>query len=367
MGTREVDPTPRERTERERVKRSPSRAGGVAAFVGVVVLLLIVVLAVSVWGFILRPWSDAEPGNPVQIEIAQGSTTNEIAEKLAETGVVANPNMFRIQARMAGADGELKAGVYDLVTGMPASDVIDQLQSGPKVKYATVTIPEGYVIEQIAERVEEQTGIPAEEFTALANGGTAEFPDRAYLEYAYEGSLEGYLFPKTYRVKEGSTARDVIEMMLDQFEEEIERVDLAQAQQQGMTLHEVVTLASMIEREAAVPEERTLISSVIYNRLAEGMRLEIDATIEYVLPGNRFRLKNSDLEVDSPYNTYRNAGLPPGPISNPGLASLQAAAQPAQSEYLFYVLTGKDGSHTFATNVDEFLEAKRLSKEVFGQ
>ena len=106
---------------------------------------------------------------------------------------------------------------------------------------------------------------------------------------------------------------------------------------------------------------------MIYNRLAKGMRLEIDATIEYVLPGNRFRLKNSDLQVDSPYNTYRNSGLPPGPISNPGLASLEAAAHPAESEYLYYVLTGRDGSHTFATNAEEFLEAKKLSKEVFGK
>jgi UPF0755 protein len=367
MAPREVEPTPRERDERERVKRSPSRAGGVAAFALVIGVLIVVVLAVSVWGFILRPWSDVEPGSPVQIEIAEGTTTNEIATKLADTGVVTNPNMFRIQTRMAGADGELKAGVYDFVTGMPTSDVIDRMRQGPAIRYATVTIPEGYVIEQIAARFEEQAGIPADEFVALANGGTDEFPDREYLSYAYNGSLEGYLFPKTYRVKEGSTARDVIEMMLDQFEEEVAQVDLTQAQQRGMTLHEVVTIASMIEREAAVSEERTLISSVIHNRLRDGMRLEIDATIEYVLPGNRFRLKNSDLQVDSPFNTYRNGGLPPGPISNPGLASLQAAAAPDETEYLYYVLTGKDGSHTFATNSEEFLKAKKLSKEVFGK
>ena len=144
-------------------------------------------------------------------------------------------------------------------------------------------------------------------------------------------------------------------------------MDTAGAEERGLDLHELVTVASMIEREARVAEERELISSVIYNRLDQGMRLEIDATIEYVLPGNRFRLRNSDLEIDSPYNTYRNAGLPPGPISNPGLASLQAAAAPADTDYLYYVLTGTDGSHTFATNVDDFLAAKRLSKEVFGQ
>ncbi len=367
MTAQNTSPAPRERGSNTRVRRRPGRAGGVAVFLGVVVVALVVVLAISVWGLLLRPWNDVPSGQPVQIEVAPGASTKEIAIMLAETGVISNPNMFRLQSRAAGADGELRAGVYDLVSGMPNADIIERLRQGPPVAYTTVTIPEGFVIEQIAERFEVQVGIPADEFTALAHGGIAEFPDREYLEFAYEGSLEGYLFPKTYRVKEGSNARDVIEMMLDQFELEMEDVDTTYAEQQGVYLHELVTVASMIEREARVAEERELISSVIYNRLDQGMRLEIDATIEYVLPGNRFRLRNSDLEIDSPYNTYKTAGLPPGPIANPGLASLQAAAAPADTEYLYYVLTGTDGSHTFATNVDDFLAAKRLSKEVFGQ
>jgi UPF0755 protein len=339
----------------------------VALFLGVVAIALAIVLLVSGWGLLLRPWNDVPAGQPVQIEVAQGATTKEIAIQLAETGVIPNPNMFRLQSRLSGADGELRAGVYDLVSGMPNADIIERLRQGPPVAYTTVTIPEGFVIEQIAERLEVQAGIPADEFVALANGGIEEFPDREYLEYVHEGSLEGYLFPKTYRIKEGSSARAVIEMMLDQFELEMESVDTTYAEEKGIFLHELVTLASMIEREARVAEEREIISSVIYNRLEKGMRLEIDATIEYVLPGNRFRLRNSDLEIDSPYNTYKVAGLPPGPIANPGLAALQAAAAPADTEYVYYVLTGTDGSHTFATNVDDFLAAKERSKEVFGQ
>jgi UPF0755 protein len=144
-------------------------------------------------------------------------------------------------------------------------------------------------------------------------------------------------------------------------------VDTTAAQADGFDIAELVTVASIIERETKVARERPLVSSVIRNRLESGMRLQIDATIEYVLPGNRFRLRNSDLQLDSPYNTYRNEGLPPGPIANPGLASLKAAAQPADTDFVYYVLTGKDGSHTFAETNEEFLRAKEKSKEVFGQ
>ncbi|MDO8987466.1 MAG: endolytic transglycosylase MltG, partial [Coriobacteriia bacterium] len=202
----------------------------------------------------------------------------------------------------------------------------------------------------------------------LAKTGAAQFaPDHPYLSGAYAGSLEGYLFPKTYRFKAGTTATEAIEAMLDQFDVEFQRVDMTFPESRGISVHEVVVLASMIEREVKIDTERELVSSVIYNRLGRGMLLEIDATIEYVLPGNRFRLRNSDLALDSPYNTYRYEGLPPGAISNPGSASLMAAARPAQTDYLYYVLTSKDGSHTFCKTQDEFFVAKAKSKEVFGK
>lgn len=331
-------------------------------------LLVTAALAVGAWAVFLRPASDVTPGTPVQIEIPNGASTAEIADRLSSAGVVANANMFRLQARLSESDGDLKAGVYDLVAGLSYDQAIEELTRGPKIKYTTVTIPEGFVIEQIAGRFEEGAGIPASEFLALAKGGAGEFASgHTYLESAYDSSLEGYLFPKTYRIKEGSTASDVIEMMLDQFDKEIATVDLARAEQRGLTLGELVTIASMIEREAQLAKERPLVSSVIFNRLEKGMRLEIDATIEYILPGNRFRLENRHLKIDSPYNTYMYKGIPPGPIANPGIESLRAAVEPADTDYIYYVLTGKDGSHTFATNFDEFLKAKQRSKEVFGK
>lgn len=335
-----------------------------------VLLLSTVALAIvgaGTWWYLFgRTITDAPSGQPVTVEVPSGATTAEIGVILEDLGVIGNANRFRLESRLAKADGSLRAGEYELETGMSYDDVLGMLVAGPQAVYVTVTIPEGFVIDQIAARLEEQAGIPADEFLALAHGGYAEFP-REYLQDAHEGSLEGFLFPKTYRVVEGSTARDVIEMMLDQFELEMEQVNTAPAIARGFTLHEIVTMASIIEREAQLDSERPLVSSVIHNRLWIGMKLEIDATIEYVLPGNRFRLRNSDLQIESPYNTYKYAGLTPGPISSPGLASLQAAVNPAETDYLYYVLTGTDGSHTFAETWEEFLRAKALSKEVFGR
>ncbi len=337
----------------------------IAVVVLVGILLAIAIPAYGAWQLLMKPQVVTEAGLPVQVEIPEGSGTREIAEILAAKGVIDNAAMFRLRARTGEIDGKLRSGVYDLATGMPYEAVVERLLAGPPVAYVTVTIPEGYRLEQIAARYEDVVGISASEFLELAKGQAQSFSaQHPYLADVETGSLEGYLFPKTYRIVEGSGASDVIELMLDQFDTEMRDVDLSQATAAGLTLHEVVTIASMVEREAKVAEERPLVSSVIYNRIAKGMRLEIDATIEYVLQANRPRLLNKDLEIDSPYNTYKYGGLPPGPIASPGLASLQAAALPAQTEYIYYVLTSEDGSHTFATNYQDFLNAKEKSREV---
>ncbi len=166
-------------------------------------------------------------GSAVQIEIKPGSSTAEIARKLASARVIGNAVTFRVRARILGADDRLKPGVYDLRSGMTDASVLEALSDGPPVAYVTVTIPEGFVIDQIAERFDKQAGIPEGEFTALAKTGAVQFAgDHPYLTGAYKGSLEGYLFPKTYRVREGSSAREVIELMLDQFDKEMARVDV---------------------------------------------------------------------------------------------------------------------------------------------
>ena len=323
---------------------------------------------VGAWSLLYRAETAVPAGDSVPLTIEKGSSTAAIGRTLAEAGVIDNANMFRLRARLAEVDGQMKAGDYTFTTGMDYPAVFNKLTTGPQKGFTTVTIPEGFVIEKIAQRLEEQAGIPAQEFLALANDGAPEFAqEHPYLAGAFGDSLEGFLFPKTYRVPEGATARDVISMMLRQFDKEIATIDMSPAVQRGQSLEEIVIIASIIEREASVAKERPKVASVIYNRLAKNMRLEIDATVEYVLPGNRFRLRYKDLEIESPYNTYRNFGITPGPISNPGLASIEAAVRPANTEYIYYVLTSPDGSHTFTSTWAEHQAAREVSREVFGR
>jgi UPF0755 protein len=334
----------------------------------VVIALFALVVGGSAWYLLLRPETQVAAGQPVTVTIPRGAGTARIASLLAEAGVVRNANAFRLDAQQAQAEDRLRAGVYELSTGMPNDLVIDRLTEGPPVAYVTVTIPEGWRITQIASRLEEKAGIPASEFTELAENGAEEFSSQhPYLKDAYKDSLEGYLFPKTYRLKEGASARDAIEIMLDQFDKEIDQVDVAAAEKRGLSLGELVTAASIIERETKLAKERVLVSSVIENRLKREMRLQMCSTVVYVLNKNELRLTTQETKTPSPYNTYLHTGLPPGPIASPGLASLQAAADPADTDYVYYVLTGKDGSHTFASNDADFLRAKQKSKEVFGE
>jgi UPF0755 protein len=341
------------------VRAKKRRVGCLAA----IVFLLVVALGASglVWWTLYRPALDTVAGQPVQIEVPKGASTAEIGELLANTGVVANPFMFRLQQRSSADTRPLKAGVYDLATGMTYEAALTALREGPVIQYVSFTVPEGWTLEQISKRVEEKTGVPAADVLALASTGAAQF-DYPFLADNTTGSLQGYLFPKTYRVKVGSTAKEIVGVMLQQFGKETAGLDMSYAASRGLNMHGVVTVASIIEREARVDKDRPLISSVIYNRLGRDMKLEICATVQFVV-GNKPRLLYSDLKVQSPYNTYIHKGLPPGPIASPGIASLQAAVAPAQTQYLYYVLTHRDGSHSFSKTSAEHLRYKAQAEK----
>jgi len=338
---------------------------------GAVVLLLVVAALVAVavgWSMLNRPDIKVAAGVPVEVEIASGSSTAAIAETLASAGVVENALMFRLQSRLTESDGLLRAGVYTFSTGMPYNLVLEKLKIGPDIVYYDVPIPEGFTAKQIAQRFAARAQIPEAELVALVTSGANTFvADHPYLENAYGDSLEGFLFPATYRVKEGTSARDVVEMMLDKFDSVIADVDMSYAKSKNLDLRDVVIIASILERESKIQKEFPLVSSVIYNRLAKPMRLQLCATVLYKMPEGTTKLTNADTKVDSPYNTYIHDGLPVGPISNPGLAALTAAAAPAKTKYYYYVLTGKDGSQTFASTYDEFLRAKQVYQDVFGE
>ncbi len=349
-------------------RRKRAGAGRIIAAVTALVLVLVAVAAAVGWYQFLRSENTVEAGRPVTVVIPKGASTSGIATMLVKAGVVSNANMFRLDSRRAEADGTLKAGEYQLATGMPNDVVISKLQSGPTIKYFDVPIPEGFTARQIAARFAKRAGLSEDTMLDLVLKGAGQFSDEhPYLKDAHAGSMEGFLFPATYRVKESTTETAVVEMMLDKFDEEIAKVDLGYAESKNLTVTDVVSIASILERETNLDKEYPLVASVIYNRLKIRMKLQLDSTVFYGMEPQDGIIHRSDLDDGKPHNTYSHAGLPAGPISNPGAKALEAAAHPAKTDYLYYVLTGKDGSQTFTNNYPDFLDAVKVYKRVFGK
>jgi UPF0755 protein len=344
----------------------------------VVVVIIILLAAAGVGGYyiynIFAKSPSIEAGTPVSVTIEQGSTMTDIARKLKQVGVVTDETAFKNAVNARAAATQLKPGDYQLEAGMDLTGKLDELISrlvnGPdqQLNGYKLTVPEGLTIEQTADQVQQATGIQASEFSALAHKADRYQADYSFLSEVYDNSLEGFLYPKTYTVPYGSSADYVIRLMLDQFEAETAGLSLSYATDRNLSMYSVLVIASLIEKETALDDERPLIASVIYNRLHEDMPLQIDATVIYALgPGyDGHALLNGDLEVDSPYNTYKVRELPAGPICSPQLKSIKAAAAPAESDYLYYVLASKDGRHNFCATYEEFEAAKAAYEEAFG-
>lgn len=304
---------------------------------------------------------DVEPGLEVEVVIPQGASAQDIAAILAGKGVVARAAEFEALVRTEGAAAELKAGTYQLVTGMQPAEVLEALRTGPLVDVYRITIREGLRVGEMLRILSEGSGMPVEEFEeALQSGDVTttlkEMPESPSLQ-----DWEGLLFPDTYEFSQQSTAVSILQRLSNTMQARVESIDWTAFEDDGFTIYEGIIMASLIESEVRVAEERPLVSSVIHNRLDEGMPLQIDATVLYAL-GTRSP-KDFDREVDSPYNTYQNAGLPPTPIASPGRASLEAAANPADTNFFYYVLSSEDGSHTFSETLEEHNEAVRKARE----
>ena len=289
----------------------------------------------------------AEPGTEVMITIPEGSGAGAVAQTLYENGLISDQSEFLAEVRRTEAEQRIKSGSYLIVAGTDDSQIIELITTGPNASTAQITVPEGYTVKQLAATVEESLGIPASDFLAQAKASAyvADYPFLAEVDPSYD-SLEGYLFPKTYdfSAEENLTADTVIRAMLDQYEVEVAPLDLAAAaaslsERYGVQLDEndIVTIASIIEREAGGDEHRADVASVLYNRLRDGMKLQSDATLVYSLGRE---VTADDLLVDDPYNTYTRDGLTPTPICSPGLASLQAAVSPNDTDYLYFFLSG---------------------------
>ncbi len=335
-------------------------------FIAALLAALVLVAVVAVFGLSNYYNNMVEPVDPqatedfVLVNIPHGANTEVIASILYDHGLIHNETVFRFYVRRQNSNQGFVAGQYYLSPSMDLEQIVEITRSGA-VYAETVwfTIPEGFTIEQIANRLEEKGLVDHQQILSLAREPSAaimnDFPflqeiDDPDIEYL----LEGYLFPDTYEVYFDAGAEGIIRIMLRQTERIMARINGQNGSEQEYTLHEILTVASIVEREARVDHERKRVAGVFYNRLDRGQKLESCATIQYILDETKERLTNEDLKIPSPYNTYQNPGLPPGPIASPGEKSMAAAFYPEDHDY-YYFNYKNDGSgeHYFSKTFEE--------------
>jgi UPF0755 protein len=287
----------------------------------------------------------------VRVTVPAGASFGAAVDSLARSGVISSPKLFGFYASVRGRDRELKAGTYVFQPGTSWNGVLDALTRGKGLVH-TVTIPEGFSLASIAQLIGRALSVPPESVIA-ASSDTAL---RHRLDVPTP-TLEGYLFPDTYTFAEGTSPSEAVRTLVGRFEQVWKPEWDARLQELTMSRHDIVTLASIIEKEARLAEERPVISAVYHNRLRIGMLLQADPTVQYALGKHVDRVLYKDLEVDSRYNTYKHVGLPPGPIASPGAASIEAALYPANVPYLYFV-AHPDGHHEFRQTFSEHTEAR---------
>ncbi len=323
-----------------RLRRHPFRIAGV------IVLILVAWFLIALF----QPLHGDGSGQ-VQVKVPKGSSVAEVGDLLGERGVIDSSTMFQIRVTLAGKRSALYAGNFSLAEGMSYGDAIEALSTPPVKRATTVTIPEGYTRSQAAQLVEE-SGVPGSYTRKTVK---SKYLDPA--DYGGKGAknLEGFLFPNTFELKPNAPVANLVELQLKDFKRQIKKVDRSYAKSKNLTVYDVLIIASMIEDEAGIPEQRRLVASVIYNRLRDGIPLGIDATIRFATRNYTKPLTESELAIDSPYNTRTNQGLPPGPINSPGLDAIRAAANPAKTKFTYYVNKPNTcGELAFSKNFDEF-------------
>ncbi|GMU91817.1 MAG: aminodeoxychorismate lyase [Candidatus Hydrogenedentota bacterium] len=316
-----------------------------ALFVSAVVMCFIAGTAFAaylVYDHITRPGT---PGSIVRIEIPSGVTGDAAGKVLSSAGLIDHEVFFRLAIRLDASHKPIKQGFYDIPRGLSPIEILRQLQSGPNVSEARykITMVEGQTIAQMSKQFADPDA-----FIAAASD-----PELIASLGISAQTLEGFLMPDTYFFTEEPTPKQVVERMVGEFKEEYAQLVAEFPEAADRDLMEVVTIASLIEEESRVEEERPLVAAVIYNRIAKRMTLDLDCTLQFALDKYGQRLMDSDKDVESPYNTYRNPGLPPGPISNPGVSSLRAALQPANVDYLYFVSNADGKTHTFSTTMSD--------------
>lgn len=314
-----------------------------------IVSLLVIIISIGTVIKLNNIYLFTVNSHEVFINIDNGSSLATISKVLKKEGVINSPKYFIFYTKLIGLEKNIQAGKYVIPIRIKLGELLEKLQN-PQRDYVKVTIPEGFSLYQIAEKLEKNHLIDKEIFMKSSDEGLNELKSNSDLFYR----LEGYLFPDTYYIPKDLSEKEIIEMMINQLNEKFSDEYEKRAKELGLSLHEALTIASLIEKEAANDKERKTISGVIYNRLENGMPLQIDASVIYgITKGERHikRVMYSDLESESKYNTYKYKGIPPGPIASPGLKSIEAALYPEKQDYLYYVL-GKEG-HIFSKTYKE--------------
>lgn len=333
---------------RRRIVRRPRVWLIVALLIG---LPLLVLVAGGVWVL----WQLDPPGKSgpaVEVRVEDGWKVGRIGEELADRDVIGSSFVFEVYTRLNGKD-DIQAGTYDLERNMGVRAAADALAEGPRIDYVELAVPPGRWVTEVADLVGAIPGRSKEAFLQATVNGSAR---SKYMPADRPPNLEGLLWPDTYRVSETDDEIAILKQMVELFDVRADALGLSAATTEGRTPYEILTIASLVEAEAKVDGDRPLIASVIYNRLREGMPLQIDATLLYASgdPAKQ-SITEADQQAPGPYNTYLNTTLPPTPIGSVSEASLVAAMQPASTEFLYYVVAGADGSHAFAKTYEEHL------------
>ena len=325
------------------------------SFVGILAAVVLGIL-LAFYSLILL-WPQGNPYDSVKVTIPKGASLKEVSTTLQDYNIIRNERSFLLAVKTLGYEKDMPAGRFKLVKASTNFDIIDQLVNGIQVN-KRVTILEGWTIDVIAKELHDKIGIDQDEFKSACTNELL-----LWKWGISEKTVEGYLFPNTYLFSEEEDIQDIIGRMINEYKQKITLEFRDRMQELGMDEKEIITLASIIEGEAIYDKERAIISGVYHNRLNIGMRLQADPTIQYIIDDSPRRLLNKDLKIKSPYNTYLNKGLPPGPINNPGIESIKAALYPAETDYIYFVARG-DGYHTFSRTKEEHNIAKRKFQKI---
>ncbi|MEI7885186.1 MAG: endolytic transglycosylase MltG [Clostridia bacterium] len=341
--------------EKRNVKRRRSHA---LLVIIIIIILIAASLMLASYLYVTSRITNKMTDTPksISFDVPKGTSTKAIASSLEEAGILNDAEAFLLYLRFSEGDEMFLAGDYQLTTNMPYGELSQALSTRPKEETVRFTIPEGFKVEQVAKKLSQQGLIDQEIFLELCRKAEFDYDfieKKKFVEYP----LEGFLFPDTYEIYTKATEKEIIEKMLANFAQKIEpfRTEIAK---QKKTVYETMIMASIVEREAKVKADRKPIAGVFYKRLEIGMPLESCATIQFLFDEPKARLLYSDLEIESPYNSYLNKGLPPGPIASPGVDAIEAAVYPEKNDYLFFLAKG-DGSHVFSKTLAEHNAAKQ--------